>query len=80
MVSYIVEEIDLVYPFNCKTPFQKIPFFAGVNSNFEMRLVLAIDSSYLQSLVYHFVANFILFLKIWGLTTCFLMYIKNMRS
>ena len=34
--------------------------FAGVNSNFEMRL-LAIESSYLQSLVYHFLANFIVF-------------------
>ena len=43
-------------------PFSKIPFFAGVNSKFEMQL-LAIDSSYLQSLVYYFLANFILFLK-----------------
>ena len=48
-------------PFNCQKP----RFFTSVNSNFEMRL-LAIDSSSSESLVYHFVENFILFQKIRG--------------
>ena len=51
---------NLIMIFNPLTARPPSCFFC-LNSNFEMRL-LAIDSSYLQSLVYHFIANFIRFI------------------
>ena len=40
--------VSIFSPFNCQAAFQKVAFFNGVNSNFEMRL-LSIDSKLIGS-------------------------------
>ena len=51
-------------PFNCRGPFLKsFSFFTSVNLIFRIRL-LAISLTEMQSLIDHFVAGFVFFLKV----------------